>query len=199
MFAFRAPFRAHGVGVEEARRAIDLVLTDPPYYDAIPYSDLMDFFYVWLRRTLYGLSPEIDQAFRAELSPKWNHEENDGELIDDESRFGGDKEKSKKNYEDGMAAAFQTKCESLTESGRMVIVFANKEVAAWETLISAVIRGGAVVTASWPIQTEMPNRTRGMSFRSPFIFGLDCVPQAASPGSGWMGRERHRAHEADPV
>jgi putative DNA methylase len=141
----------------------DLVLTDPPYYDAIPYSDLMDFFYVWMRRTLYGLSPEIDRAFRSELSPKWNHEKNDGELIDDQSRFGGDKEKSKKNYEDGMASAFRTKCESLTESGRMVIVFANKEVAAWETLISAVIRGGAVVTASWPIQTEMPNRTRGMS------------------------------------
>jgi putative DNA methylase len=141
----------------------DLVLTDPPYYDAIPYSDLMDFFYVWLRRTLYGLSAEIDLAFQSEVSPKWNHDKNDGELIDDQSRFGGDKEKSKKNYEDGMASAFRTKCESLTESGRMVIVFANKEVAAWETLISAVIRGGAVVTASWPIQTEMPNRTRGMS------------------------------------
>lgn len=141
----------------------DLVLTDPPYYNAIPYSDLMDFFYVWLRRTVHGLSSEIDQAFREELSPKWNHEQNDGELIDDESRFGGDREKSKKNYEDGMAAAFRTRCHSLTNSGRMVIVFANKEVAAWETLIAAVIRGGAVVTASWPIQTEMPNRTRGMS------------------------------------
>jgi adenine-specific DNA methylase len=147
----------------ESQTPTDLVLTDPPYYDAIPYSDLMDFFYVWLRRTLYGLSPEFDQSFSSPLSPKWNHEKNDGELIDDQSRFGGDGEKSKKNYEDGMATAFRTKCQSLTESGRMVIVFANKEVAAWETLISAVIRGGAVVTASWPIQTEMPNRTRGMS------------------------------------
>ena len=91
---------------------------------------------MWLRRTLYGLSPEeLDQAFHADLSPKWNHEKNDGELIDDESRFGGDKKKSKKNYEDGMAAAFQAKCESWVKMGRMVIVFANKEVAAWETLI----------------------------------------------------------------
>ena len=141
----------------------DLVLTDPPYYDAIPYSDLMDFFYVWVKRTLYGLSPEFDEVFQFNLSPKWDHKKNDGELIDDESRFGGDREKSKRNYEDGMATAFRTKCQSLTDSGRMVIVFANKEVAAWETLISAVIRGGAVVTASWPIQTEMPNRARGMS------------------------------------
>ena len=146
----------------------------------------MDFFYVWLRRTLYGLSPEIDQAFRAELSPKWNHEENDGELIDDESRFGGDKEKSKKNYEDGMATAFRTKCDSLTESGRMVIVFANKEVAAWETLISAVIRGGAVVTASWPIQTEMPNRTRGMSSAAlSSSVWIVCRKRPAQAPAGW--------------
>lgn len=165
---------------------VDLVLTDPPYYNAIPYSDLMDFFYVWLRRTLFGLSPEVDKAFRAELSPKWNHEENDGELIDDESRFGGDKKKSKKNYEDGMAAAFQTKCASLTESGRMVIVFANKEVAAWETLISAVIRGGAVVTASWPIQTEMPNRTRGMSSAAlSSSVWIVCRKRPAHAPAGW--------------
>ena len=50
----------------------DRIVTDPPYYDAIPYSDLMDFFYVWLRRTLYGLSPEIDAVFREPLAPKWN-------------------------------------------------------------------------------------------------------------------------------
>jgi adenine-specific DNA methylase len=165
---------------------IDLVLTDPPYYDAIPYSDLMDFFYIWLRRTLYGLSPEIDQAFRAELSPKWNHEENDGELIDDESRFGGDKEKSKKNYEDGMAAAFRTKCDSLTESGRMVIVFANKEVAAWETLISAVIRGGAVVTASWPIQTEREARSRGLASAAlSTSVWIVCRKRPAQAPAGW--------------
>jgi adenine-specific DNA methylase len=147
----------------ESSTKFDLVLTDPPYYNAIPYSDLMDFFYIWLKRTLYGLSPQFDDKFQATLSPKWDHDKNDGELIDDESRFDGNKESSKKNYEDGMAAAFRSKCQSLTDDGRLVIVFANKEVAAWETLIGAVIRGGAVVTASWPIQTEMPNRTRGMS------------------------------------
>ena len=141
----------------------DLVLTDPPYYDAIPYSDLMDFFYVWLRRNLYGLDEEFDTVFREPLSPKWDHEKKDGELIDDESRFGGDKAVSKKSYEDGMARAFQNINESLSDNGRLVVVFANKEVNAWETLIGALIRGGAIVTASWPIQTEMPNRTRGTS------------------------------------
>ena len=45
----------------------DAIITDTPYYDAIPYFDLMDFFYVWLRRSLHGASPEIDSAFRTDL------------------------------------------------------------------------------------------------------------------------------------
>ena len=123
----------------------------------------MDFFYVWLRRTLNGLSPEIDAAFQKPLSPKWDHEQNDGELIDDSSRFGGDKQKSKANYEDGMARVFQACYQSLNPDGRLVIVFAHKHPDAWETLVSALIRAGFVVDGSWPIQTEMGNRTRALS------------------------------------
>ncbi len=141
----------------------DAIVTDPPYYDAISYSDLMDFFYVWLRRTLSGLSPEIDAAFQQPLSPKWDHEHNDGELIDEAIRFGGDKKKSKANYEDGMARVFQNCHKMLAPDGRLVIVFAHKHPDAWETLVSAIIRAGFVVTASWPIQTEMGNRTRALS------------------------------------
>jgi adenine-specific DNA methylase len=144
-------------------KEVDIVLTDPPYYDAIPYSDLMDFFYVWLRRNLSGVSSMIDNTIHEGLTPKWNHTLQDGELIDDESRFGGDKAASKKAYEDGMAKSFKSSFNSLEKNGRLVVVFANKEVVAWETLIAALIRGGAVVTASWPIETEMPTRTRSMS------------------------------------
>ena len=138
---------------------IDLVITDPPYYDAIPYSDAMDFFHVWLRRATHGLSPEIDAAFREPLSPKWDHDAGDGELIDDASRFGGDKVRSKKNYEDGMARAFQACHKVLQPDGRLVVVFANKQPDAWETLVSALIRAGFVVTAS----CEMTTRTRAMA------------------------------------
>lgn len=141
----------------------DVIVTDPPYYDAIPYSDLMDFFYVWLRRTLRNLSPEFDAAFAEPLAPKWNHQANDGELIDDASRFGGDKMASKKNYEDGMARAFQACHAALKPEGKLVIVFAHKQPDAWETLVSAIIRAGFVVDGSWPIQTEMGNRMRAMS------------------------------------
>lgn len=153
----------HTSATQDAGSGFDLVLTDPPYYDAIPYSDLMDFFYVWLRRTLKGLSPEIDAAFSEPLSPKWNHEANDGELIDDASRFGGDKERSKRNYEDGMARVFVACHASLNQNGRLVIVFAHKHPDAWETLVAAIIRAGFVVDGSWPIQTEMGNRMRALS------------------------------------
>ena len=139
------------------------IITDPPYYDAIPYSDLMDFFHVWVRRSLHGLCPEIDTAFHESLGPKWNHDTGDGELIDDASRFDGDKALSKKNYEDGMARAFQACHAALQSDGRLVVVFANKSPDAWETLAAALIRAGFVVDGSWPIQTEMGNRTRAMA------------------------------------
>ena len=140
----------------------DAIITDPPYYDAIPYSDCMDFFHVWLRRTTHGVSHEMDNAFQSPLGPKWNHDTGDGELIDDASRFGGDKELSKQSYEDGMARAFQACHAALRSDGRLVVVFANKQPDAWETLVGALIRAGFVVDGSWPIQTEMGNRNRAI-------------------------------------
>lgn len=148
--------------IEKPDQVYDLIVTDPPYYDAIPYSDLMDFFYIWLRRTLNGISPEIDRAFAAPLSPKWNPEKRDGELVDDASRHGGDKAASKRSYEDGMARAFQACHAALHEHGRFVIVFAHKHPDAWETLVSAIIRAGFVVDGSWPIATEMPGGLRNL-------------------------------------
>ena len=171
----------------EKHDPIDVFVTDPPYYDAIPYSDLMDFFYIWLKRVLSGHGyPHLDENFSSELSPKWNREQNDGELIDDESRFEGDRRASKKSYEDGMARAFASCLSSLAPGGRTVIVFANKEVDAWETLVSALIRAGAVVTASWPIKTEMANRTRniGSAALSSSVW-IVCRKRAANAASGW--------------
>jgi adenine-specific DNA methylase len=141
----------------------DAIVTDPPYYDAIPYSDLMDFFYIWLRRCVHGLSAEVDEAFASPIGPKWDHETGDGELVDDASRFGGDKSASKKNFENGMAAVFRRCHSALSPSGIFVIVFANKNPDAWETLVGALIRAGFVVDGSLPIQTEMGNRTRAQS------------------------------------
>ena len=140
---------------------VDLVCTDPPYYDAIPYSDLMDFFHVWLRRIMYGRSQETDAAFINPLGPKWNQEFDDGEIVDQPGRWDGDVSASRIAYENGMYQAFQRSHESLRDDGRMVVVFANKNPDAWETLVSALIRADFVVTSSWPIQTEMVNKVAG--------------------------------------
>ncbi|MDE0182652.1 MAG: DUF1156 domain-containing protein [Caldilineaceae bacterium] len=163
----------------------DLVVTDPPYYDAIPYSDLMDFFYVWLRRTLHGLSTEFDRSFKESLGPKWNGIDNDGELIDDSSRFDGDRQRSKSNYEDGMFRAFKACGLALTEAGYLVVVFANKQPDAWETLVSAVIRAGFAVDASWPIVTEMRGGVRNYG-RASLASSIWLVcRKRQSPRPGW--------------
>jgi putative DNA methylase len=141
----------------------DAIVTDPPYYDAIPYSDLMDFFRIWLRRGMWGFSDEFDEHFRDPLGPKWDAEAGDGELIDDSSRFGGDAAASKKNFEDGMAAVFKRCHAALKPDGILVIVFANKNPDAWETLVAAMIRAGFVVDGSLPIQTERGARNRAIA------------------------------------
>ena len=142
---------------------IDVIMTDLPYYDAIPYSDLMDFFYVWLRRSIQGVSEDADRVFMPPLGPKWNHDSNDGELIDDASRFEGKKDLSKRNYEEGMERSFRACHKALNPDGRLVVAFANKQPDAWETLVGALIRAGFVVNASWPIQTERNNRNRAIA------------------------------------
>jgi len=164
----------------------DVILTDPPYYDAIPYAALMDFFQVWLRRTTHGLSPEIDAAFDQALAPKWDHEANDGEIIDDSSRFDGDAQASKQAYEDAMSRAFKACHDTLADDGRLVIVFAHKKADAWETLVSAIIRAGFTVTASWPIQTERGGRMRdhGAAALSSSIW-LVCRKRSTAARPGW--------------
>lgn len=164
----------------------DAIVTDPPYYDAIPYSDAMDFFYVWLKRVLAGLSPEIAGQFASPLSPKWDHDSNDGELIDDASRHDGDTARSKAVYEQGMLRAFQACLRSLNDGGRLVIVFAHKNPDAWGTLASAVIQAGFVVDGSWPIQTEMGTRMRAMASAAlSSSVWLICKKRSTGARPGW--------------
>jgi len=149
------------LGLSDGR--YDAIVTDPPYYGAIAYSDLMDFFYVWLKRTVVGFTASSDDAFRSALGPKWSAESQDGEIIDDSSRHGGNAQNSKSTYEDAMARVFQRCRGALTNDGRLVVVFANKQPEAWETLVAAVVKAGFVVDGSWPIQTERGNRTRALA------------------------------------
>lgn len=154
-------FKTSAVGTVTS--GVDVIITDPPYYDSIGYSVLMDYYYVWLRRTLSGLFNDIDASFTEPLAPKWDLTRNDGELVDDASRFGWDKKASREAYENGMYRAFVSCREALSPHGYLVIVFAHKNPEAWETLVSAIIRAGFIVRGSWPIQTERVGRTRSVS------------------------------------
>jgi adenine-specific DNA methylase len=125
--------------------SFDAVITDPPYYDSITYADLSDYFYVWHKRIVGDDYPE---AFVTEVTPK------EPELVEEAVYHGGTKALAKKYYEDGMAQAFKEMSRVLKPDGLAVIMFAHKKSSAWETLVSALIRAGFQVTASWPLQTE---------------------------------------------
>jgi len=175
------------ITVEES--SVDVVVTDPPYYDAIPYSDLMDFFYIWLRRSLSTDQNDVKAAFSSPLAPKWDAEAEDGELIDDSSRFGNDASASKMAYENGMARAFQACHNALRPDGRLVIVFAHKHPDAWETLVSAIIRSGFTVDGSWPIDTERKGGVRnfGRASLSSSVW-LVCKKRREDARPGWDNR-----------
>jgi adenine-specific DNA methylase len=162
----------------------DLCFTDPPYYDAIPYADLMNFFRIWHRRIIGDFNAEFREVFERP-SPTWDETTEDGELIDDSSRHGGDTEKSRKSYEKGMAKAFARSLASLRDDGRMVVVFANKEVDAWQSLIAALIQSGAMVTASWPIQTEMTNKVTQKRANLSTSVWIVCRKRDSSAVPGW--------------
>ena len=138
---------------------IDLIITDPPYYDAIPYADTSDFFFVWNKRN--GFIPETFDSYAADsLVPK------ERELIQHAARFDGSEDAAKMYYALGMTKAFEKAHHAMSDEALLVIVFAHKEPEAWETLLEAIIKSGFTVTASWPIDTEKPNRVRGLDSAS---------------------------------
>jgi adenine-specific DNA methylase len=128
----------------------DAVVTDPPYYDAVPYADLSDFFYVWLKRSVGFLYPDL---FRTPLTPK------SAEIIQEPARHGDDAA-AKAFYEQEMTRAFAEARRVLHAHGIFSVVFAHKSTAAWETLLNSLLDAGLVVTASWPLHTEMGTRLR---------------------------------------
>ena len=116
----------------------------------MPYADLSDFFYVWLKRTVGFLYPEV---FRTPLTPK------SAEIIQEPTRHAGDTA-AKVFYEREMTRAFAESCRILRPDGIFVIVFAHKSTSAWETLLNSLLDAGLIVTASWPLHTERPGRLR---------------------------------------
>ena len=131
------------------KQAASAWFTDPPYYDAVPYSYLSDFFYVWLRR---ALSQGVPELFGSATVAK------EAEIVVDRPHSASTSTKDVTYYEAGMAKAFAEGHRVLEDGGIGCVVFAHKTTEGWEALLSGMIRGGWTITASWPVATEMASR-----------------------------------------
>jgi putative DNA methylase len=133
--------------------SFDAVITDPPYYSSIFYSDLSSFFYVWLRRIVGDLYPE---HFVLASPPKRR------EAVAQASEYEGDEERAKDHYEEVMARAFAEARRVLKPNAPFVCVYAHKTTAGWASLIRVLVPAGLTVTEAWPIQTEARGRTNAI-------------------------------------
>lgn len=146
------------------RTPTSLISTDPPYYDNIGYSDLSDFFYVWLRHTIKDIYPDL---FSTILTPKAE------ELIATPYRFNGDKQAAKDHFEKGLSAVFANARKVMDPRFPMTVYYAFKQseseseepervatvgritlTTGWETLLEALMRAGFQITATWPIRAS---------------------------------------------
>jgi len=147
------------------------ISTDPPYYDNIGYADLSDFFYVWLRKALGDIYPEI---FSTLLVPKSQ------ELIATPYRFEGSKERAKVFFEEGLGRAFRLMNDAHDRRFPMTIYYAFKQAeededkddrrqgqahgsrvasTGWETMLEGLLKSGFCITGTWPMRSELANRS----------------------------------------
>jgi putative DNA methylase len=168
-----------------------LVSTDPPYYDNIPYADISDVFYVWLRRTIGHLYPDL---FGTMLVPKLR------ELTASPRRFDGDKEKAKEHFERGFRNAFACLREEMDPRFPLTVYYAFKQsdeevgsledledtgtvdlTTGWETLLEALVGSGFQITATWPVRASFKWRVRalGANALASYIV-LACRPRATT-------------------
>ena len=174
---------SHGGQVERASAtrhplpsdSADALITDPPYYHAIAYATLSDFFYIWLRRTLFSAYPDL---FKEDEVPKQD------EIIVDLAHELNTAQKDIAFYERELTKAFAEGRRVLRPTGVGTIVFASKTTASWEAILKAVVDAGWIITGSWPIDTEMESRIAAAGqARLASSVHLVCRPRENSDGS----------------
>jgi adenine-specific DNA methylase len=132
--------------------SITAVVVDPPYDDNVQYSELADFFYVWLKRTLGHLHPDWFATYLCD---------HDEEAVVNLSRFREEtdtaaeaKVAAREHYRDLMTGTFRECHRILRDDGVLTVMFTHKKQEAWEALFTSLIRSGFTITATWPIKTE---------------------------------------------
>jgi adenine-specific DNA methylase len=139
----------------------DAVFTDPPYYDNVPYADLSDFFYVWLKRTVGNLYPDL---FSTPHTPKSSETIAELPLLRGMNKAKAADViqgiKTSEHFEQMLKKAFREIYRVLKPDGVAVIVYAHKSTEGWETLVNSMLDSGLVMTGAWPLHTEMGARLR---------------------------------------
>ena len=141
-----------GDKLQFASKELTAVITDPPYYDAIAYADISDFFYVWMKRTLgnvYPINFATPQTPKTEECTALKHHHNNS------------LEEAKQHFENKLTQIFDA-IEQQT-SDVVSIMFAHQSTAAWTTLCNSILGARMNITGSWPIDTEMANRSLGLA------------------------------------
>lgn len=143
-----------------------IISTDPPYYDNVPYSNLSDFFYVWLRRSVSGIYPEL---FRTMVVPRKD------ELVATATRHGG-KVNAQQFFLNGMTIAMKNIADQAHPAVPITIYYAFKQSETiikegtsspgWETFLNAVIASGFSITGTWPLRSEQQYRMMGMGMNA---------------------------------
>lgn len=130
----------------EKKTQVNAVVTDPPYFDAISYSDLSDYFYVWIKRAIGDLFPDV---FATPLTPKSE------EATALKHRHNGNGEKADFHFETKLLEALKRAKEILQPDGMITIMFAHQSTKAWSTLIRAILKAELNIDATWAIDTEL--------------------------------------------
>ena len=162
-------------------KSVDAVVTDPPYYSTIQYAELSDFFYVWQKRTLGDIFPDL---FCSELTDK------DREAVANPSRFRNmgisPDALANADYEAKMSLAFAEYYRVLRDDGVMTVQFNHKDSGAWDTLAKSLIEAGFEITASWSVSTENPqnlHQAQKNSVASTVL--LVCRKRDPNAGQAW--------------
>lgn len=142
--------QASATALPDPDNSLDAVLTDPPYYDSVPYAALSDFFYVWFKRIVGDLFPNL---FSTPVVPKSDEAVMEPTRHDSTIR-------AKVFFEETLGKAFKEMHRVLKPEGVAVIVYAHKTTEGWETMLNGLVEACFVVTGSWPIHTEAKHRLR---------------------------------------
>jgi putative DNA methylase len=186
-----SPIRQADSGDAYAMVESPVISTDPPYYNNIGYADLSDYYYVWLRRSLVNIHPDL---FGTLLAPKSQ------ELVAAPYRFDGDKDKARDFFEEGLSRAFARIRERANPDFPITVYYAFKQAESasggdgttavastgWETMLQGLLASGFQITGTWPVETEGKTRMSAMgtnALASSIVLVCRPLPVEASPAT----------------